>query len=174
MRLLASAILVSAVLIALYAGLGGGSYAPAPVADPCDPRPIARPEGIQATLQQLALSALDGAACELRIPREDLVASLADPEDRQAFLDEREISDPMLEDTVRGALDRAYADAVRVGAIDGIEETLIGEAVERVPAELLVDIARSEPGQAAAAFLGELAASEEAAAAAEALDDLLD
>ena len=84
-------------------------------------------------LQQLALSALDGAACELQVTREDLVLSLADPEGRAAFLDEREISDETLEAAVSGGLQRAYDDAVAVGAIDGLEAIVIGEAIQRVP-----------------------------------------
>ena len=164
---------VTGVLLALYVGLGGASYAPAPVADPCDPRPIERPEGIEAVLQQLVLSGLDGAACELRIPREDLVASLADPEGRAQFLDERQISDEELEAVVRGAVDRAYDDAVRTGAIDGFEALAIGEAIEFVPVDLLVEIARSETGQEAAALLGELAGSEEAQDALDLLEDLI-
>lgn len=165
---------VTAVLLALYIGLGGASYAPTPVADPCEPRPIERPEGIEATLQQLVLSGLDGAACELQIPREDLLASLADPEGRAEFLDERRLSDADLEVAVDAALERAYDDAVRTGAIDGLDAFAIGQAIEFVPVDLLVDIARSETGQEAAALLGELMGSEEAGKALDALEGLLD
>jgi hypothetical protein len=168
------AVFASVVLLGLYIGLGGASYKPAEVADPCDPRALTAPEGIEATVQQLALSALDGAACELRITREDLVLSLGDPEGRQAFLDERQISDETLEVAVRGGLQRAYDDAVEVGAIDGLEALVIGEAIDRVPLDLLIDIAQSETGQEAAALLGDLAASEEAGDAIDALEGLLD
>lgn len=173
-RLVTIALVASLALVGSYLALGGASYAPTPVADPCEPRQIAAPEGIGETLQQLALSALDGAACELRIPREDLVAALADPEERARFLDEREISDATLERAVRGALDRAYEDAVRVGAIDGLEQFAIAQAIERVPIALLVDVAQSETGQEAAALLGELAAGAEAEEAIDALEGLLD
>jgi hypothetical protein len=161
-------------LLGLYIGLGGASYAPMEVADPCDARPLEAPEGIEDTVQQLALSALDGAACELRITREDLVLSLADPEGRAEFLDEREISDETLEGAVQAALDRAYDDAVSSGAIDGLEAIVIGEAIEFVPVDVLVDIAQSETGQEAAALLGDLAGSEEAGEALDTLEGLLD
>jgi hypothetical protein len=161
------------VVLGLYIGFGGASYAPAKVADPCDPRPIEAPEGIEATLQQLALSALDGAACELRITREDLVLSLADPEGRARFLDERQISDETLEAAVRGGLQRAYDDAVRVGEIGGIEAFVLGQAIDRVPIDLLVDIAQSESGQEAAALLEDLAAGQGAQDAIGTLEDLL-
>lgn len=173
-QVLAVTTFVTAVLLALYIGLGGASYAPTPVADPCEPRPIERPEGIEAILQQLVLSGLDGAACELQIPREDLVASLADPEGRAQFLDERQISDETLEAAFRGALERAYDDAVRTGTIDGFEALAIGEAIEFVPLDVIVDIAQSESGQEAAALLGDLAASEDAQDALDAFEDLID
>jgi hypothetical protein len=173
-QVLTATTLVTGVLLALYIGLGGASYAPTPVADPCDPREIEAPDGLEATLQQLALSALDGAACELRIPREDLVAALADPAGRAGYLDDREISDEVLESAVSGALQRAYDDAVRVGTIDGFEAFAIGEAIEYVPVALLVDIAQSETGQEAMALLGDLAESDEAQDALDAAQDLLD
>ncbi len=144
-----------AVLVT-YIALGGGSYAPAEVADPCDPRPIEAPEGVEAVLQQLALSALDGAACELQVPREDLLASLADPAERAAYLDQRQISDETLEAALEGGLQRAYDDAVATGTIDGVEAFLIGQAIEFAPTDVIVDIARSETGQEAAAELLDL------------------
>lgn len=168
------AIVLSVALIGLYIGLGGASYDPAEVADPCEPRPLSQPEGIEATVQQLALSALDGAACELRITREDLVLTLADPEGRAAFLDERRISDETLETAVRSGVERAYEDAVEVGAIDGLEALVIGEAIQRIPLDLLVDIAQSETGQEVAELLGDLAASEGAGDALDTLEGLFD
>lgn len=166
-QVLGVTIFVSLAALIAYLSLGGGSYAPAEVADPCDPRPIEAPEGTEALLQQLALSALDGAACELRVPREDLLASLADPERRAAFLDERQISDETLEGAIDSGLQRAYDDAVSVGTISGVEAFLIGQAIELAPTGLIVDIARSETGQEAAAKLLELADSE-------AVDEIVD
>jgi hypothetical protein len=152
-QVLTVAVFCSLALLGLYIGLGGASYRPMEVADPCDSRPLAAPEGLEATVQQLALSALDGAACELQVTREDLVLSLADPEERAEFLDEREISDETLEAAVRGGLDRAYEDAVEVGAIDGLEAILVGEAIRFVPVDVLVDVAQSETAQEAASLL---------------------
>jgi hypothetical protein len=139
----ALALAACAVVLGAYLALGGASYKPAEVADPCEPRPIAEPEGTEAILQQVALSALDGAACELQVTREDLIAALADPDVRTRFLDERQIPDEQLEAAVRAGLERAYDDAVRVGAIDGIEAFLLEQAIERVPLDVIVDIAQS-------------------------------
>ena len=173
MQVLVVTTFVTAILVGLYIGLGGASYAPTPVADPCEPRAIERAEGIEATVQQLVLSGLDGAACELQIPREDLVASLADPEGRAEFLDERQIADEELEAAVRAAIDRAYDDAVRTGAIDGFEAFAIGQAIEFVPVDLLVELARSETGEEAAALLDDLLGSDEAGEALDALEGFL-
>lgn len=168
------ALVASVALLGAYLGLGGASYQPREVADPCDERALTAPEGIEETVQQLALSALDGAACELRVTREDLLLSLADPEARDAYLDERQISDETLEAAVRSGLDRAYQDAIATGAIGGLEQIIIGQAIERVPVDLLVDIAQSETAQEAAALLGDLAGTEEAGDALDALEGLLD
>jgi hypothetical protein len=173
-QVLTVVVFCSVCLLGLYIGLGGASYAPMEVADPCEERPLEAPEGIEATVKQLALSALDGAACELQVTREDLVLSLADPEERAAFLDEREISDETLEAAVRGGLQRAYDDAVEVGAISGLEAVFIGEAIQRVPVDVLVDIAQSETAQEAAALLGDFATSDGASQALDTLQDLLD
>ena len=133
----------SVAVLGSYLALGGASYRPAEVADPCDPRPIEAPEGTEAVLQQIALSALDGVACELQVTREDLLAALADPDARTRFLDERQIPDEQLEAAVRAGLDRAYEDAVSVGAIDGIEAFLLRQAIELAPLDVIVDIAQS-------------------------------
>ena len=174
MRALGASVAASLVVLVAYLALGGATYKPAEVADPCEPRPIEAPEGLDATLQQLALSALDGAACELRVTREDLLAALADPETRATFLDESQVTDEELEATLRAGLDRAYDDAVQTGAINGVEAFLIGGAIELAPIDVIVDIAQSETGQEAAAELLELAESEAGDDALDALGDLLD
>ncbi len=169
MRVLVASIAASLAVLGIYLALGGASYKPAEVADPCEPRPLVAPEGLDATLQQIALSALDGAACELQVTREDLLAALADPATRITFLDEREISDETLEAAVRSGLQRAYDDAVMTGTIDGLEAFLLGEAIELAPIDLVVDVAQSETGQEAAAALEDLVGGE---GIGETIDDL--
>jgi len=154
MKLLVATVVACAAVLGAYLALGGGSYEPSAVADPCQPRPLASdPEGTDEVVQRIALSALDGAACELRVTREDLLAALADPEVRTRFLDQNRISDETLEAAVRAGLDRAYDDAVAAGQLDGIDAILIGEAIELVPTSVIVDIAQSETAQGAAAEL---------------------
>ncbi|MEX2613552.1 MAG: hypothetical protein WD380_08230, partial [Gaiellaceae bacterium] len=82
--LLAALGAVAAVLVP-YLALGGASYEPTPVADPCVVRDWRDPRGVQTVLEQVALSALDGAACELGVSREDLVLAVRDEASLDAF-----------------------------------------------------------------------------------------
>jgi hypothetical protein len=175
MRVLVAIVAASVALLGVYLALGGGSYEPAAVANPCEPRPpAADPEGTDEVVQQIALSALDGAACELRVTREDLLAALADPEARTRFLDENRIADETLEAAVRAGLDRAYDDAVDAGRLDGLDAILVGEAIDLVPVSVIVDIAQSESAQDAAAALEEGITSDEAGDALDTIEGLID
>ena len=81
--LVVGAVTASLALIVTSLALGGASYEPNPVEDPCQPRPWRSPEDIDQVAQQLTLSALDGAACELHVTRETLVVALGTPEGRE-------------------------------------------------------------------------------------------
>ena len=61
MRAIAIAIGAAVALVGVYLALGGASYAPAAVADPCAPRPLGNAEGFERVAEQVVLSALDGA-----------------------------------------------------------------------------------------------------------------
>ena len=74
--LVVGAVIASLALVLTSLALGGASYEPKPVQDPCAPRPWRSPEGLDQIAQQLTLSALDGAACELHVSRETLVLAL--------------------------------------------------------------------------------------------------
>lgn len=129
---------VAAVLVP-YLALGGASYEPTPVADPCATRDWRDPGGLQDVLEQVALSALDGAACELGVAREDLVLAIRDEESLEAFADEQGISRAEAEDVVEDALDRALADAQEAGALSGFVAGLVTRALDAVPPWLLLD-----------------------------------
>ena len=83
--------LVAAVVVP-YLALGGASFEPTPVADPCASREWRDPGDVQEALEQIALSALDGAACELGVSREELVLAVRNEEALDAFADEQGIS----------------------------------------------------------------------------------
>ena len=84
------AVVASLVLVGVYLAAGGASYAPAKTADPCKHRPWGNPEGLEQIAQQFTLSALDGAACQLGVSREELAQALASSEAREKFADRYE------------------------------------------------------------------------------------
>ncbi len=136
--LLAAPVAVAAVLLP-YLALGGASYEPTPVADPCVARDWRDPGGLQAVLEQIALSTVDGAACELGVSREDLVLALRDEESLEAFAEENGISRADAERAVEDGLDRAIQDARDADALSGFFASLIVRAVDAVPPWLLLD-----------------------------------
>jgi hypothetical protein len=129
-----------AVLVLVYAALGGASYAPAKVADPCAPRDWRDPKGAQEVLQQIVLSALDGAACELHVSREDMVRALASEDTRAQFAREHGITSTELEDVVRKGLLRSIDDAENADTLDSRLAGLLRGAVERVPLDQLFEL----------------------------------
>jgi len=129
---------VVAVLVP-YLALGGASFEPTPVADPCVVREWRDPGGVQTVLEQVALSALDGAACELRVSREDLVLAVADEASLDAFAIENGISRVDAERSVANGLDRALDDAEDADALPGFVASLARRAVESLPPWLVLD-----------------------------------
>jgi hypothetical protein len=114
------------------------SYEPTPVKDPCQPRAWRSPDSLDQLAQQLTLSALDGAACELHVSRETVVLALGTPEGRAEFA-----NDPRLADALRAGLLRAVDDAERAGAIPGIVAEALRQGIESLPADQLVAAARN-------------------------------
>ena len=132
------AIAASLGLIAAYLAFGGATYDPAEVADPCETRDVT-------TLQErdlfeaIALSSLDGAACELQVSREELTLALADEQATEEFAEARGIEPEQVEDAVQAGLVRAVEDAEAAGEVDGFEAELLHEIAERVPVGLAID-----------------------------------
>lgn len=130
--------LVAAVLLP-YLALGGASFEPTPVADPCQTRDWRDPGDVDEVLEQIVLSALDGAACVLGVSREDLVLAVRSEESLDAFADENGISRAEAEQAVRDGLLRAVEDAEAAGAIGGIVASLARRTVESVPPWLVIE-----------------------------------
>ena len=135
--LIGAAIAASLALVITFLALGGSSYAPAGVRDPCKPRQWQKTDDLQGTAQQFTLSALDGTACELHISRETLVVALASPSGRERFAD-----DPRLEDAVRAGLERAIDDGERAGAISGVVATGLRALARNAPVEQVIELIR--------------------------------
>jgi hypothetical protein len=136
--LVIAAIVASLALVLTSLALGGASYEPTPVSDPCQPRAWRSPDSLDQLAQQLTLSALDGAACELHVSRETVVLALGTPEGRAEFA-----NDPRLADALRAGLVRAVDDAERAGAIPGIVADALRQGIESLPADQLVAAARN-------------------------------
>ena len=140
------AIVAVAAVVGSYLALGGASYEPAAVADPCVRREWRDPGDLEAVLEQVALSAFDGAACELGVSREELVLALRDEESLDAFAAEHEVDRADAERAFEDGLERALAEAEDAGALSGFTALLIARAVDAVPPWLLLDALESLRG----------------------------
>lgn len=149
---------VSAALIALYLALGGATYKPLAVADPCQQRSTEELVEREDVLEQLVLSALDGAACRLQVTREELTLALATAEARAEFGRAHHVDDQQIDDAVRAGLERAVEDAERIGAISSFEAGLFREVVERLPLSIVIDALQTGAGTSLLGLLTDLLA----------------
>jgi hypothetical protein len=131
---------ISLVLVAVYLAAGGASYAPAKTQDPCKHRPWRNPEGLEQITEQFTLSALDGAACELGVSREDLAQALATPESRERFTERYGISDQELARAIRAGLLRAVDDAEEAGALSPLVAGPVRATVRSIPLDQAIEL----------------------------------
>jgi hypothetical protein len=146
MRALAWASGVAALLVAVYLALGGASYAPAKVADPCAPRDWTEPGSLAEVGNQIILSALDGAACKIGVTREEMVLAFENEDTLETFGREHGVSENDLEDLARAGLDRAIDDAEQAGALNPRLADLIRGVVKKIPRGVLVELLDRAPG----------------------------
>jgi hypothetical protein len=132
-KLIVAACVASVGLVVVFLALGGSSYTPAATADPCQPRAEPAPSGVDEVAQQLTLSALDGAACELHVSRETLVLALSTSEGRDAFA-----NDPRLSAALRAGLLRAIDDAAANGTIPAPVASALHSVAENLPVDQLI------------------------------------
>jgi hypothetical protein len=140
------AIGASVILIGGYAAVGGGRFTPTPTADPCRPRPWVDPRGIEEVTERLLLTSIDGAACELKVGREDLLLALQSPEDQRAFSRKHNLSTDRLETAVREGVRRAVTEARSHDAINDREATIINASVDVVPIEAVIELVQQLTG----------------------------
>jgi hypothetical protein len=145
MRALAWSAGASVLLVAVYLALGGASYAPAKVADPCAPRDWTKPDDLAEVGEQIVLSALDGAACRIGVSREDVVLAFENEDTLEAFGREYGVSERELERLARAGLQRAISDAEDAGALTPRLAKLIRDVVAAVPPGLLIDLLDRAP-----------------------------
>jgi hypothetical protein len=146
MRAIVGAAAAAVGLIVVYLALGGASYTPVAVADPCTPRDWREPEGFQEVAEQIVLSALDGVACELDVSREEVVLAFASRDSLERFAREQEISEEDLDELVRSGLERAVDDAERADALEPTIADLLRGLAARIPVEALLDLLQQLPG----------------------------
>lgn len=146
-------------VILAYLIAGGGSYKPLAAADPCQPRSVdvLAERGV---FEAIALSALDGAACELQVSREELTAALADADSLAAFAEERSLDENEVVDAIRAGLVRAVDDAELDGRLSGTVASLARAIAENAPLPIVIDLFQALPGDPTVAdviaALGEL------------------
>ena len=136
---LLTAVRLVAVVVVPYLALGGGSFEPTPVADPCERRDRPVAEGLGETIERIALAAVDGVACELGVSREDLVLALRSEEALAAFSAEQGIGRGELEQAITDGLVRAVDDADEAGALSEFVAPLVRRAAESVPPWLILE-----------------------------------
>ena len=130
----------AAVLIGVELGMGAINAGKSGIKDPCTAKPQLHEGGffgsIDAAVQRVALSGLNGAACSLHTSREELVLSFApEPGTTKVQWDKATIRKAL-----RGGIDKAVHDTAGGG--------FLGDAIAFVLREVLAD--------PLAYFLGEL------------------
>jgi hypothetical protein len=146
MRAIAGAAVAAVALVVVYLALGGASYAPARVANPCAPRDSRTPGDLGQVAERIVLSALDGAACELGVSREEIVLAFANRDTLTKFAREHGISEQRLEELVRSGLLRAVDAAERAGALGATVADLLRGFVRRIPVDALLELLEQLPG----------------------------
>ena len=139
-------ILVAAVLacalVGGYVALGGTSFEPSPVADPCAPRPPRETEDTGERIEVVLLAAADGTACELGVSREELVLALRSVDDLDALARKEGKSRDDLEEALRSGLGRAVDEGETQGLIGGRTASGLRFAADHLPLGLLLSVLR--------------------------------
>ncbi|MDQ2622724.1 MAG: hypothetical protein M3Y45_06765 [Actinomycetota bacterium] len=139
-KVLIGSILAALILCGGYVALGGLDYKPSGGTDPCDPRPWGDPQGIEETAERFTLSAIDGAACELGVSREELTRALAGESSRKEFARQHDLSDAQIEDALRSGLLRAVDDAENAGAIQSLVATGLRFTIRTLPMSAMISL----------------------------------
>ena len=139
---LVAALVVAAALVGAYVALGGASYEPTPVADPCAPRPERPTSGSGERVELVLLAAADETACALGVSREDLVLALRSVEEVEALARREGRSRDELENALRDGLEHAVEEAEERDLIGDRTATALGFAAERLPLGLLLSVLR--------------------------------
>ncbi len=141
-----AATVASLCLVVAYVALGGTSFKPTPVHDPCTPRESRPAQGRDEQLQLIVLDAADVTACGLGVSREELVLSLRSVDELEALADEKHVSRDRLEDALRAGLAKAVDTAQAEDLVDDRTAGVLAFAARRLPLGLLLAILRGATG----------------------------
>ncbi len=133
---------VACALVAAYVALGGTSYEPSPVANPCLPRPVSPAADTGERLEHVLLAAADAAACQLGVSREELVLALRSVDDLDALARKTGTSQDELEEALRAGLVRAVDQGQREDLIGGTTAASLRFAADHLPLGLLLSLLR--------------------------------
>ena len=139
---IALAAALSLALVGAYVALGGTSYEPSPVADPCAPRPARAASTTGERLQLVLLAAADKTACRLGVSREELVLALRSVDELERLAIKEHRSRDELEQALRDGLVRAVDEAVDQGLIGNTAASALRFAAERLPLGVLLSVLR--------------------------------
>ncbi|MGH8793004.1 MAG: hypothetical protein ACRDXX_10190, partial [Stackebrandtia sp.] len=133
---LAAVLLAGGGVLTAEVALGAADYGEHRPADPCAPTVDDEPaSGFDAVTQRIAMSALNGAACELGVTREQVVLLLVGR--GGPGMPERD--DPEFEAALRAGLLQAVDDAIERGELPEWTADPLRDLVEDAPVKWLID-----------------------------------
>lgn len=141
-----AALLAAIALVGSYLLLGGRDYAPAAVPSPCQPRAWHKVADFSDLENEVALSALDGAACKLHVSQPALALAFTSEARLKDFARRHDLSTAEIADAAKAGLERAISDGQRAGAINEIEGLVLHAAADRVPVDQLIRLVRGVLG----------------------------
>ena len=143
MAWLSAAAAIALALVGIYAVAGGTDYTPAASPDPCAPYhwPLGV-SGATAITEQVGLSALGGAACDLGVSREELTLAFADQGRLDAFEKKHGFTSGRVNQAARAGLNRAVDEGEQAGAFNSVEAFLLHAAIGLAPIDKLISYVR--------------------------------
>jgi hypothetical protein len=132
---LAAVATAAAALIVGELAAGAVGFGASKAKDTCTARASFLGTGLDATIQRIVLSGLDGAACELGTSREELVLSF----DPSLSTEPIRWDHATIERSVRAGLLRAIADARAQGSINAVTAVVLTQLAQRAPLDWLID-----------------------------------
>ena len=133
---------LAAGLVGAYVALGGTSYEPSPVADPCAPRPPRATSGTSERVELVMLAAADETACALGVTREELVLAMRSVDELDELAEQESRSRDELEDALREGLRRAVDEAVEQELIGDTSAGALRFAADHLPLGVLLSVLR--------------------------------